>query len=160
VGWCGTHDLSGSSKGNDDSDSFPLNIVAWATHTWRALETYSIVHGCQTHHAEQPRRHSLCVGGPIILLEKCCVHMTYNLNDRNELVLQLLQVLLVCYGGLHKYRSNEHFLADCLPHGVFCRVQWRLRDSVWIFRGPEPCAVLFNEPIEVEMDFITKPQAV
>jgi len=28
------------------------------------------------------------------------------------------------------------------------------------FRGPEPRVVLVHEPIEVEMDFFTKPQAV
>jgi len=49
--------------------------------------------------------------------------MFFSLNDWNDLILQLLQVLLVCYGALHKYWSNKPLLADCKPHGAFCKVE-------------------------------------
>jgi hypothetical protein len=42
-----------------------------------------------------------CMLGFIILLEKY-VHMPCSLNVRDYLVLQLLQVQLVCYGVIHK----------------------------------------------------------
>jgi len=92
-----------------------------------------------------------------ILLEDCCVHMSCY---RNDVILQLLQVLLVCYGAPHKHQSNKPLLADSTQHGEFCRRQ--LPDFEWIFRGPQPglLLLLLHELIEVETGFITKSQAV
>jgi hypothetical protein len=38
-------------------------------------------------------------------------------------ILQLLQVLLICYGALHKDQSNKPLLDDGTPHGEFCEVE-------------------------------------
>lgn len=38
VVWCSMHDLWGSSKGNNNKDSCPENMVARTTHTQRTLE--------------------------------------------------------------------------------------------------------------------------
>jgi hypothetical protein len=41
-------------------------------------------------------------------------------------------------------------LADCTPHGAFCRMEWNdVFTTVRIFRGPEPCVLLVHESIEV-----------
>jgi hypothetical protein len=56
-----------------------------------------------------------------ILLGKC-IHMPFSLNDWNDLILQLLQVLLVCYSALHKDWYNKPLPTDCKAHGAFCRM--------------------------------------
>jgi len=95
-----------------------------------------------------------CMWVCIILLQKCCVHMPYSLNDWNDVILQLLQVQLLCYGALHKDWSSKPLLAECTP---FCRMEWCLREYVWIFWGPAPCVLLDHESIKVEMGFSIKP---
>jgi len=45
--------------------------------------------------------------------------MPCTLNDWNELILQMLQVSLVCNGTLHKDQSNKPLLVDCTSHGAF-----------------------------------------
>jgi len=58
-----------------------------------------------------------------IILEKCCVHNPHSLNDWNYFILQLLQVLLVCHGVLHKDQSSKLLLPDCKVHDAFCRME-------------------------------------
>jgi hypothetical protein len=131
--------------------------MARTTCTQSALEIDSSEHNYQTHAGCQGDIR--CIWACTILLEKRCVHMPCSLNDRNYLILQLLQVPLASYDDVHKDQSSKPLLADCTPHGTFCRMKWCLHESVWIFRGPEPCVLLVHEPIEVEMGYITKPQA-
>jgi len=75
-------------------------------------------------------------------MEKC-VHMPCSLNDCNYLILQVLQVPLVCYGALHKDQTNKHLLPDCTSHSAFFRLQWHLHDSVWIFKAQNFMFCLF-----------------
>jgi len=94
-----------------------------------------------------------------ILLDKCSAHMPSSLNDQNDLILQLLQVLLVCYGALHRDWSSKPMLANCIPHGAFS--EWSdISTIVWIFRGSEPDVLLVHECIEVEIGYLTNQQAV
>jgi hypothetical protein len=55
-----------------------------------------------------------CMWACTILLEKHCVHMTCFLNDLSNLILQLLEVPLVCYGAFHKHKSNKPCLLTAL----------------------------------------------
>jgi len=41
-------------------------------------------------------------------------------------------------------------LVDCTPYSTICRIEWRLRDSVRIFRDPEPHALLIHKPVKVD----------
>jgi hypothetical protein len=68
-----------------------------------------------------------------------------------------LRLLLVRYGALQKDRS---LFAHYTPYGAFCSMEWRLHDSVWIFRRPKPRILLIHEPSEEKMGFFTKSQAV
>jgi hypothetical protein len=155
------HDLWSNPIGNNSSDSCPVNMVARTTHTRSALQIDSTGHSYQTHNLGRPRWHSLYVGlHRPAAGKKCFFHMPCSLNDRNNLILRLLQLLMVCYGVLHKDRSNKPLLADCTPHGTFCRVEWPVHNSVWIFRGPESRVLLAHELFEVEMGVITKSQVV
>jgi hypothetical protein len=43
VGWCSTHDLWGSPKGNNCGDSCPVNMAARTTHIQNALESVWII---------------------------------------------------------------------------------------------------------------------
>jgi len=86
-----------------------------------------------------------CMWECTIFLEKCCVHMPCSLNDQNDVILQLLQVLLVCYGAIYKNWSNKPLLADCTLHGTFCRMEWHLHDSV-DFQRPRTSFSLFTSP--------------
>jgi len=152
------HNLWCSLKGSSHKDSCQVNMVARTTHTLSTLEIDATGLGYQTHHTGRPRQ----MWASIILLEKCCVHMPCSLNDQNDLILQFMQVLLVCYGAHHQHQSNKPMLTDCIPHGAFCRVEWHLHDSVWICRCPEPHVLLthIHKSIEVEICFLIKPQAV
>jgi hypothetical protein len=87
-----------------------------------------------------------CMWEYTVMLEKCCVHMPCSLNDQNDLILQLVQVPVVSYSALNKDWCNKTLLADCTPHSAFCRLEWRLFYSMWIFRGPEPRVFLFTHP--------------
>jgi len=49
----------------------------------------------------------------------------------NEIILQLLQVPLVCFGAFHRDRSKNPLVVDFTPHGAFCRMELRLHNSVW-----------------------------
>jgi len=64
-------------------------------------------------------------------MEKECVCM---LCYQNDLILQLLQILLVCYGSLHKHQSYKPLLADCTSHEDYVM---KVSTTVWLFRGPE-----------------------
>jgi len=63
-----------------------------------------------------------CMWVYTILLEKCHVHMPCSPNDQNDLILQLLQIPLVCYSTLHKDWSHMCLFADStwyiLQYGV------------------------------------------
>jgi hypothetical protein len=72
-----------------------MNMVTMTTHTRSTLENDSTGHGYQTHDEGHPKQHLLFSWVGDILLEKCCV---YILCCWYDLILQLLQVPLVCYG--------------------------------------------------------------
>jgi hypothetical protein len=148
AGWCCTHDVWGRSKGSNHKDSCPVNMVARTTYNSSALKIDSTGHGYQTHHAGRPRRSSLYVS----VLHPAGKMLTslVQLPEWPERVhFQLLQVPMICYGDLHKDRFSRPLLADCSPHGAFCRIKWRLHNSVCIFRGPESHMLLLHEPIDV-----------
>jgi hypothetical protein len=115
AGWCGTCDLWSSPKRNNCKDSCMLNIVARTTHTQSTLEIDLTGHRYQTHHD------ILCMWSCTIMLGKC-VHMSCSLNDQNDLILQLPQLPLVCFGALQKGGSNKPLLADCTLYTAFFRV--------------------------------------
>jgi len=108
--WCGTPDL------NNLKDSCPVNTVARIT-----LKIELIGHGYRIHHAGCPT-HIHCMWVCTILLAEC-VHMICSLNDQSDLILQELQVPLICYDVLHKDQYNKSLLADCTPHVAFCRME-------------------------------------
>lgn len=142
--WCGTHDLWSSPKGNNRRDSGPVNMVARTSHTRSTLEIGSTGHGCQTHHAGRRRWHPLYVDMHHSAGKTLCPRA---LNDRNCLILQLLQIPLACYDAIHRDRFSKPLLSDYTSHGIFCRMERRLRNSVWIFIGPEPRVLLVHESI-------------
>jgi len=80
-------------------------------------------HNCQTHHTGYPRWHWLYVG-MYHPAEKCCIHMSCSLNGWNDLILQLLQVPVICYSVLHKDQFSKFLLADYIPHGALFRMEW------------------------------------
>jgi len=57
----------------------------------------------------------------------------------------------------YKDQFNKLLLAYCTAYDAFCKME---RYFVWILRGPELCVLFVHKPIKVEMNFITKPQAV
>jgi hypothetical protein len=124
---------------------------------WPGPPTYKVLwkliqQSIATKHIIQDIQHDIhFMWSCTILLKKCCVHMPCSWND---IILQLLQVLLACYGACHKDRSNKPLLADRTPQGTFCRMEWCLHDHVWIFRGLEPRVLLVHEPTEVKKGFI------
>jgi len=87
-------------------------MVAKTTHIRSALEIYFTY---------QSGRHLLYVGvHHSAEKKKCCVHMPCY---RNDLILQLLQVPLVCYAVPDKDRSNKPLLVDCTAHRAFCTME-------------------------------------
>jgi len=62
--------------------------------------------------------------------------------------------------GIHIWWTwpSKPLLADCTPHGAFCRMKLCFHYS--IFEVPGPHILLTYYPLEVEMDFIIKLQAV
>jgi len=41
-------------------------------------------------------------------------------------------------------------LVDCAPHSTIFSIEWRLHDSVRIFRGPKPHALRVHKPFKVD----------
>jgi len=116
-------------------------IVLWKLIWWDTV----------TKHIVQDVRDSMWVWAT--LLEKCFVCAPCSLNDWNGLILQLLQVPLVCYGAFDK---NQSINSPCLLtacHTVHFSGWNVVYTSMWISRGPEPCVLLVHEPIKVENVF-------
>jgi hypothetical protein len=59
--------------------------------------------------------------------------------------------------------TKLNLISPCLlstHQTAFCRMEWCLHDIVWILRGPEFHVLSVYGPIEMEVDFVTKSQAV
>lgn len=97
-----------------------------------------------------------CISACTIMLEKCYVHMPCSLNDLN---LAAAAGTALCYCALHKHQSNKPFVAYCPPYSISHKMS-DVFMTVQIFRDPELCVQLVHKPTEVEMGFISKPQAV
>jgi hypothetical protein len=90
-----------------------------------------------------------CLSECTILLEKCCVHMPCSLNEQNDFILQVLQIPLDCYGALHEVQ----IALACWMHST----RYIFQDGM---TPPWLCVDFQRSAIEVDMDFIIKPQAV
>lgn len=55
---------------------------------------------------------------------------------------------------------SKALLAHCTPHGTFCKMEWRLHNSVWVFGDQKLCVLLAHELDEAEIVFITEPLVV
>jgi hypothetical protein len=80
-------------------DSCPVNMVARTTQIGSALEVNPEGHGCQKYHARTSKITFLCVR--VHPPAAKCVHIPCSLNNQNGLILQLLQIPMVCFGALY-----------------------------------------------------------
>jgi hypothetical protein len=62
AGWCSTHNLRSSPKGNNYRYLCPIDMVARTTYNQNTPEIGSTGHGYQTHYAGHPRQHLLYMG--------------------------------------------------------------------------------------------------
>jgi len=130
AGWCGTQGLWVSPKGNNHKVSCPVNMVArpptpealWKP-IWQDMATEH-----KTTFAVRGRAPS------------CCKNMS---TCRAPLMTRVASFFSCCrYLWFLMMPSTKMgpispSLADCTPQAAFCKMEWHLHNSVWIFRGPE-----------------------
>jgi hypothetical protein len=128
---------------NNSVCSCPVKKVTRTTHSVCALETIW-QNTASKHIMQEAKGESRCIWACKILQKKCRVHIPYFLNDRNNFILDLLLLPLLCYGVFHRQIHEDFRLLTFTPHGAFCRMGWRLHDFVRIFGGPESRVLLVH----------------